>query len=75
MMTTIISSYERWLLIFREERGLLSRARHCRALDIGGQVIKGAWGMSWRQKAMKGVEVCDKPGGIDKRVLIPGFPN
>jgi len=31
--------------------------------------------MSWRQEAMKGVENCDKPGGMVKRVLIPGFPN
>jgi len=33
------------------------------------------WGMSWRQKAMKGVEDCDKPGEVVKRTLIPGFPN
>ncbi len=31
--------------------------------------------MSWYQEAMMGVEVCDKPGGIDKRVLIPGYPS
>ncbi len=24
---------------------------------------------------MKGVEVCDKSGGVDKRALIPEFPN
>jgi len=29
------------------------------------------WGMSWRQKAMKGVADCDKLGGTVKRVLIP----
>ncbi len=46
-----------------------------RALDIGGQATKGAWGMSWRQKAMKGVEVCEKLGGGDKQPWIPGFPN
>ena len=40
-----------------------------------GQAIKGMWGMSWRQEAMKGVEDCDKPGGLVKRELIPGFPN
>jgi len=33
------------------------------------------WGMSWRQKAMKGVENCDKPGEVVKRALIPGYPN
>jgi hypothetical protein len=27
--------------------------------------------MSWRQKAMKGVENCDKPGEVVKRALIP----
>lgn len=31
--------------------------------------------MSWYQKAMKGVEDCDKPGGVVKRTLIPGFLN
>jgi hypothetical protein len=40
-----------------------------------GQATKGAWGMSRRQEAMKGVEGCDKPGGTVKQVLIPGFPN
>jgi hypothetical protein len=46
-----------------------------RVLDLSGQAIKGAWGMSWYRKAMKGVEVCEKPGGVDKRALILGFPN
>ena len=46
-----------------------------RGLDICGQATKGVWGMSWRQEPMKGVEVCDKPGEVDKRALIPGFPN
>jgi hypothetical protein len=40
-----------------------------------GQAIKGMWGMSWRQKAMKGVEDCDKPGVAVNQALIPGFPN
>ena len=31
--------------------------------------------MSWRQKAMKGVEGCDKPGEVVKRALIPGSLN
>lgn len=31
--------------------------------------------MSWYRKAMKGVEVCEKPGEADKQALIPGFPN
>ena len=46
-----------------------------RAFDLGGQATKGTWGMSWRQEALKGVEDCDKPGEIVKRVLIPRFPN
>ena len=45
------------------------------AVDQCGQIHKGVWGMSWRQKAMKGVEGCDKPGEVVKRALIPGFPN
>ena len=36
---------------------------------------KGTRGMSWRRKAMKGVEGCDKPGRAVKQALIPGFPN
>ena len=40
-----------------------------------GQATKGMWGMSRRQQAMKGVEDCDKLGGLVKRELIPGFPN
>ncbi len=31
--------------------------------------------MSWHQEAMKGVEVCEKLGGVDKRVMIPRYPN
>ena len=30
--------------------------------------------MSWRQEAMKGVEDCEKPGGVVKRVSDPGVP-
>ena len=40
-----------------------------------GQATKGVWGMPWRQEAMKGVEDCDKPGGLVKRELIPGSLN
>ena len=46
-----------------------------RALDICGQAIKGAWGMSWRQKTMTGVEDCEKSGVVVKQTLIPEFPN
>ena len=46
-----------------------------RGLDLCGQATKGAWGMSWRQEASKGVEDCEKLGGTVKRVLIPRFPN
>ncbi len=31
--------------------------------------------MSRRQEAMKGVEDCEKPGGLVKRELIPGSLN
>ena len=43
------------------------KGRTWRVLDIGGQATKGAWGMSRRQKAMKGVEGCEKLGGVVKQ--------
>ena len=46
-----------------------------RAFDKCGQATKGVWGMSWHQEAMKGVEVCEKLGGVDKQVMIPRYPN
>ena len=39
--------------------------------DQCGQATKGVWGMPWRQEAKKGVEDCDKLGGLVKRELIP----
>src|SRR6476660_3409383 len=51
------------------------RAIQFRALDICGQATKGAWGMSWRQKTMTGVEDCEKLGVVVKQTLIPKFPN
>ena len=50
-------------------------ASQVRAFDKCGQATKGVWGMSWHQEAMKGVEVCEKLGGVDKQVMIPRFPN
>jgi hypothetical protein len=44
-------------------------------VDQCGQATKGVWGMPWRQKAMKGVEDCDKLGELVKRELIPRYPN
>jgi hypothetical protein len=46
-----------------------------RGRDQCGQATKGMWGMSGRQKARKGVEDCDKPGGAVNRALRPGCPN
>ncbi len=46
-----------------------------KSFESCGQATKGVWGMSWRQEAVKGVEVCEKPGGVDKRTVIPGFLN
>ena len=46
-----------------------------RALDSRGQATKGAWGMSWRQKTLKGVEDCEKLGEAVKQALIPRYPN
>ena len=50
-------------------------AARCRAVDICGQATKGAWGMSWRQKTMTGVEDCEKSGVVVKQTLIPEYPN
>jgi hypothetical protein len=46
-----------------------------RELDLCGQATKGAWGMSWHQEAMKGVEDCEKLGVVVKQAIIPRFPN
>ena len=36
--------------------------------DFSGQATKGAWGMPWRQKAMKDVVSCDKPRGAANKL-------
>ncbi len=46
-----------------------------RVLNNCGQATKGTWGMSWRQKAMTGVEDCENFGVAVKQALIPKFPN
>jgi hypothetical protein len=46
-----------------------------RVLDNCGQATKGAWGMSWRQKTMTGVEDCEKSGVVVKQTLIPAELN
>ena len=40
-----------------------------------GQATKGARRMSWRQKAMKDVEGCDKLRVAAKQALTRRFPN
>ena len=40
-------------------------------VDQCGQATKGVWGMPRRQEAMKGVEDCEKLGGLVKHELIP----
>jgi len=39
------------------------------------QEMKGTRWMPWRQRPMKDVGGCDKPGEGADRPLIPGFPN
>ena len=63
-----------WALVAKKAEVLFSAACR-RGQDQCGQATKGVWGMSWRQEAKKGVEDCDKPGGLVKRELIPGCPN
>ncbi len=46
-----------------------------KAFNSYDQVTKGAWRMSWHQKAKKGVEVCDKLRRAGKQALIRRFPN
>ena len=48
---------------------------HNGVFDICDQARKGAWGMSWYQKILKGVEDCDMSGEVVKQTLIPEFPN
>lgn len=43
--------------------------------DLCGQVFKGTRWMPWHQEPMKDVGICDKPGGVDNRAVIPGCPN
>ena len=31
--------------------------------------------MPWHWEPMKDVGICDKPGGVDNRALMPGCPN
>jgi hypothetical protein len=38
-------------------------------------LVEGAWGMSWRQKTMTGVEDCEKSGVVVKQTLIPDDPD
>ena len=64
-----------WGGSFIKRRSFLWLAKAFRGRDQCGQATKGVWGMSWRQEAMKGVENCDKPGGLVKRELIPGSLN
>lgn len=44
-------------------------------LILSGQVFKGTRWMPWHQEPKKDVGICDKPGGVDNRTLIPGCPN
>jgi len=71
---TSVQSHEASLVVFLPVF-LTCGLRSVRDLDTCGQATKGARGMSWYQKAMKGVEVCEKPGGVDKRALILGCLN
>jgi hypothetical protein len=37
------------------------------------KLLRALWGMSRHQKAMIGVEDCEKSGGVVKQALIPEF--
>ena len=59
------------LLLVMASRERKRPERCLQGVDQCGQATKGVWGMPWRQEAMKGVEDCDKLGGLVKRELIP----
>ena len=40
-----------------------------------GQVFKSKRWMPWHLEPKKDVGICDKPGGVDNRTVIPGCPN
>ena len=44
-------------------------------IDKCGQVLKGAWWMSWHREATKDVVACDKPREAGKQASIRGFLN
>ena len=69
-----VAEHDRFLAKPQDERSD-SWGLTLRGVDQCGQATKGVWGMPWRQEAMKGVEDCDKPGGLVKRELIPGSLN
>src|SRR5207245_2138852 len=69
--TAVPCKHGRWL----DKAVLAAGGATGRGQDQCGQATKGVWGMSWRQRAKKGVEDCDKLGGAVKRALIPRCPN
>jgi len=64
-----VAEHDRILVMASRERQ--RPERFVQGVDQCGQATKGVWGMPWRQEAMKGVEDCDKLGGLVKRELIP----
>ena len=63
----MVAEHDRFLVTSPERK----RGGNCQGVDQCGQATKGVWGMPRRQEAMKGVEDCDKLGGLVKRELIP----
>ena len=76
-MTVGRPSFGGWLLVpvsCRAFRGVV-----CVGVGVGcvcdRQVFKGTRWMPWHQEPKKDVGICEKPGGVDNRTLIPGCPN
>jgi hypothetical protein len=55
--------------------GRLPRSTAPTVIDKCGQVLKGAWWMSWHREATKDVVACDKLREAGKRALIRRFLN
>ncbi len=71
-----IAGRERHTCDIVKEVGNFSRFTGSGSLEFGISManLLRAHGGCLGVERLKGVEVCEKPGGVDKQVMIPGFP-
>ena len=71
-----MGAYFRYVTVASEESNAeVGQIAKREGFGLYDQVTKRTRWMPWRQKAMKDVEVCEKPRGADKQALIRGYPN